>query len=108
MKTVPSHTYRIWIAGDYQDAVRACRSFCERGACVAVQRTTFVYTGGVEEGVCVTLINYPRFPATEEEIFSKAHELAEYLRLALFQDSYSIEGPKETVWFSRRDDGGAA
>lgn len=98
-----SNTYKIWIAGDYQDALRAIREFCEDGACFAVQPVDYVYTGGMESGVCVTRINYPRFPADDEKISEQMNRLAEHLRDQLFQDSYSIEGPKETVWFSRRE-----
>lgn len=106
MKSEPSCTYRIWMAGAYADAVRATREFCERGACVAIQATTYVYTGGAEEGICATLINYPRFPASPDEMRAKAWALAEHLQAALYQDSFSIEGPDETIWVSRRTEDG--
>ena len=102
MKKCDSFTVRIWIAGDYGDAVRAVRYFCEAGACFAVSPCDYVYTGGMEAGVVVTRINYPRFPATEEDILDQCVRLAEHLRAALFQDSYSIETPKHTLWSSRR------
>lgn len=103
MISTPSATYRIWIAGDYNDAVRAIREFCEEGACFAVERCSYVYTGGMEDGVCVTRINYPRFPATDAHLREQSLRLAEHLRTRLFQDSYSVEGPDCTVWFSRRN-----
>lgn len=104
MKMATSATFRIWIAGDYSDAVRAVREFCEEGACFAVTPVDYVYTGGAERGVCVTRINYPRFPATDEEIKKQVLRLAEMLRTRLFQDSYAVEGPAETLWFSRRNE----
>lgn len=97
-----TYTVRIWIAGDYDDAIRASREFVERGLCVAVTRAAYVYTGGLEDGVCVTLINYPRFPMSPEDINKTAASLAEQLRERLYQDSYAIETPEQTLWFSRR------
>lgn len=100
---IPSHTVRIWIAGDYQDALRCVRAFCaNEGACFAIQPTEYVYTGGQESGVCVTLINYPRFPATPDDLNDKARRLAADLCVALFQQSYSIECPSTTEWVSHR------
>lgn len=97
-------TYRIWIAGGYNDALRAVREFCEEGACFAVHATDYAYTGGLEAGVCVTRINYPRFPATDNEINAQVFRLAEHMRARLFQDSYTVEGPDETTWVTRRED----
>jgi hypothetical protein len=103
MKSAPSLTFRIWIAGDYADALRACREFCSNeGACFAVTRAAYAYTGGMEDGVCVTLINYPRFPSSEPELADKAMRLGEHLMERLFQDSFTVEGPTETVWVSTR------
>ncbi len=103
MKSAPSYTIRIYIAGDYADAIRAAREFCEEGACFAIQATDYVYTGGTEAGVIATIINYPRFPSESSEMLEKATRLAEHLRARLFQDSFSIETPTETFWFTRRD-----
>lgn len=102
MAAAPSHTFRIWIAGDYRDAIRAVREFAEEGLCAAVAPAAYVYTGGMEDGVCVTLINYPRFPKSQWDLKAIAERLAEHLRSRLYQDSYSIEGPNETVWITRR------
>lgn len=103
MKSAPSYTCRIWIAGDYADACRAVREFCEEGGCFAVEPVNYIYTGGAEAGVVVTRINYPRFPAELDEIFAQSERLAEHLRAALFQDSFAIETPDQTYWVSRRE-----
>jgi hypothetical protein len=103
MKTINSYTCVIWIAGDFNDAVRMLRSFCEEGACFAVERCAYVYTGGMEDGVKVTRINYPRFPASREQIKAQTIRLAHFLREGLFQDSFAVETPEETIWFSRRE-----
>lgn len=99
---VTSYTVRVWIAGDYNDACRAVREFCEEGACFAVSPAEYVYTGGAESGVVVTRINYPRFPAEPSAIFDQCLRLAHHLRAALYQDSFTVEAPDKTHWFSRR------
>lgn len=101
-KTAPTWYANIWIAGDHAVALHACRSFCQEGLCVTVTPTTYVYTGGAEEGVCVRLINYPRFPMDPVLLRVKAERLAEHLKAELFQGSYSIEFPDETAFFSTR------
>jgi hypothetical protein len=102
MKTTQTYTCAIWIAGDYDDAVRLLRAFCEEGACFAVERCAYVYTGGMEDGVKVTRINYPRFPASPEHIKAQTIRLGHFLREGMFQDSFAVETPEETLWFSRR------
>lgn len=66
--TAKTATFRIWIGGDYDTAKAACRRFTMRGLCVAISQTDFIYTMGAESGVCVTLINYPRFPMEVAEL----------------------------------------
>lgn len=73
------------------------------GLCVAIQPVDYVYTMGAESGVCVTLINYPRFPDTLERLERKAIELGQQLCADLSQGSFTVEGPERTRWFSRRD-----
>lgn len=102
---IKQHTVTIWIAGDYNDAVRAIREFCEEGACFAVERCAYIYTSGMEDGERITRINYPRFPADLKEIDAQCLRLAEHLRKRLFQDSYTIESPSGMSWFSRRKEG---
>lgn len=47
----PSYPVSIFIAGDPDAARRICRNFCdEEGLCVTVTPTTYVYTGGDENG----------------------------------------------------------
>lgn len=99
----PSFRYDIFIAGDLAEAKRICARYCfEHGLCVTVESTTYVYTGGREEGVRVGLINYPRFPVTENELGETARRLADVLLEGLDQQSFTITGPKETIWCSRR------
>lgn len=100
----PSWPVTIHIAGEPHTARHICQKFCDKeGLCVTVTRTDYVYTNGREEGVRVGLINYPRFPKTEKEIEGIAFKLAMCLKNGLDQQSFSLETPKETIWFSWRD-----
>ncbi len=102
-KTAKTITLSIYIAGDLEDARRVCRAWCfEIGGCVTVEPVEFIYTGGTETGVRVGFINYPRFPTEEDAMMRRATDLGMRLMIELMQNSFSIEGPSETVWFSRR------
>ena len=82
----------IWIGGDEREAVQACREFCKTASlCVTVTPTTYVFPGGVETGVCVRALNYPRFPERLEDAMEKVRTLAGWLRTRLCQKSYTIE-----------------
>lgn len=98
-----SYPVFIFIAGDYAKALELCRAYCdETGFCVTVTPTAYVYTGGQEAGVIVGLINYPRFPSEPHAIWHRADELGKRLRVGLGQESYTIQAPDKTVWFSHR------
>lgn len=103
MTTCPTIRFDIFIAGDHERAKQVCREYCfATGLCVTVEPVAYVYTGGEEAGIRVGLINYPRFPTTHDELRKTAHALATQLLHGLCQHSYSIVGPDETEWFSRR------
>jgi hypothetical protein len=72
------------------------------GLCVSVTEADFVFTGGLESGVRVGLINYPRFPKEPSEIFDTAVELSRFLIERLHQQSCSVVAPDQTMWLSRR------
>lgn len=97
--------YTIFIAGEYNKAEQVARAYCDReGFCVTVSKTKYVYSFGEEEGIIVGLINYPRFPKTQDELHNHAITLANLLKDALNQKSFSIQGPKKTEWFSWREE----
>lgn len=102
MKEERSFYANIWIAGDLSTAKAACREFCEEGLCVTITPTSFIYTGGQQEGVLVRLINYPRFVEEPSAIKTRAQRLGDFLCHRLFQDSYSIEFPDTTEYYERR------
>lgn len=98
--SAPSQTFKIHIAGDLDRAREIVREFCyERGDCYALTACDFIYTGGLEAGLCVSRINYPRFPEDPDLIFARVQALAASLCVGLYQKSYSIEGPHQTHYF---------
>lgn len=95
----------IWIAGDIKNLEHICKEYCtEKGLCVSITPTKFIYTGGCELGAAIGLINYPRFPSHLPDLMATAMELAEILARREFQSSCCIVGPEKTVWISRRTD----
>jgi hypothetical protein len=101
--SAPTVRFDIFMAGDLAQAKQVCREYCfAAGLCVTVEPVAFIYTGGEESGFRVGLINYPRFPTTIEALRRTTCELADVLMNRLCQHSYSIVGPDQTDWFSRR------
>lgn len=97
----------IFMAGNIYAAGDICQSYCDDvGFCVTLQYADYIYTGGREDGFVVGLINYPRFPASPFVIQDHAQRLADLLREKLGQDSYSIQTPLGTTWFSWRAENG--
>lgn len=94
----------IFIGGSRSAATEACREFCLRGLCVSIAAADFVFTGGLESGVRVGLINYPRFPSSRDKLMQIARELAEFLIVRLHQSSCVVVSDDLTLWFSRRDE----
>lgn len=103
IKAVSSYPVSIFIAGDVNLAKTICREFCDReGLCVTVTPTTYVFTGGEEDGVIIGLINYPRFPTEPGQLQRTAAALAQELREKLEQTSFTIQTPELTTWSSWR------
>lgn len=105
IKETKSYAATVFIAGDLHQAKGALRRFCMEGLCVTVTPTTFIFTGGAEEGVAVGLINYPRFPKSDEVIWETAIRLGMTLMDDLCQWSFSVVATDKTHWFSRRKPG---
>ena len=103
VKHAKSFPVSIYIAGSYSKALKILQEYCDDvGYCVTLSTTFYVYKGGKEAGVKVGLINYPRFPSDPVNIIAKAIEIAEKLRVGLKQESFSIETPHDTIWYSYR------
>lgn len=100
---VPTYTAQIYVAGDPAAAAQFCQGYVmDVGLCVTVEPVEYIYTGGRETGVRVGLINYARFPADPEVIFSRALDLARALRAALHQHSFSVVATDRTIFETTR------
>lgn len=100
-KAEPTFTITLYIAGDAAQAKASLRRECfEEGLCVTLTPTTFIYTGGAEEGVAVGFVNYPRFPTTPIALKDKAQRVARRLMDDLCQRTCLIVAPHETVWIT--------
>lgn len=100
IKSTPTYQIKIFIAGDYDEAIGICRRFCrDTSWCVSVSRRDYVYTGGMESGVCIEAISYSRFPEDAERIKDKIEDLAEILCRGLCQKSYTIIDGVESVYY---------
>jgi len=107
MRVETSMTYwvRIYMSGPIEVAKQVVRAACLReGLCVTVEPTTFIYTGGEESGYVVGLLNYPRFPTTEENLRTRARDLMMELLEATFQHSGLMMTPGATEWVTKRKD----
>jgi|SRR3989338_6026358 len=67
------------------------------GLCVTVSPTTFIYKDGREDGVVIGLINYPRFPTTEDALKKQAEEIALLCKERYKQNRVSIVYLDQTV-----------
>jgi hypothetical protein len=95
---------KIYSSGPIEVAKQIIRrDVLEKGLCVTIEPTTFIYTGGEEFGYVVGLINYPRFPNMDEEIWNRAISLALRLLNETFQNSILVMSPIKTMWLSKRD-----
>jgi len=104
-KTCPTHVIKIYIAGDRNLARQVLQEYVMRGACVSISEEEYIYTMGNETGIVVNLINYPRFPKTEEILLEQALELANELLVKLFQGSCTVvDYNGESFFISRRKD----
>jgi len=94
----------IFMAGPIDLAKKVCQAECDReGLCVTVEPTTYIYTGDSEEGFRIGLINYARFPATQEKLLDRARKLARLLLERCGQTSFSIVTPETSYYYSTKD-----
>lgn len=110
MKYIMSETYtvRLYMAGDIDHAKQLLRAECyppNEGLCVTMEPTTFIYSGGEEQGFVVGFVNYPRFPTPPDALYARAKAIAENLIPALSQWSALLVAPDKTEWINGRPDG---
>lgn len=97
-----SYSVDIFIAGSRQSATDAMREFCLRGECVTIAEADYVFTGGLESGVRVGLINYARFPRERDQLWDRAIEIGRFLVERLHQQSCSVVCAHRSAFLSRR------
>lgn len=105
--SVPTFTATIYVGcrEQYTPEIRSIEKAYEviqelanqGGLCVSVTPTRFIYKNGSEPGFAVGLINYPRFPETNEALREKALSIADLLRRTFYQFKVSVVFPDETV-----------
>jgi hypothetical protein len=87
------------------DVKAVCQDYCnDKGFCVTVTQTEYIYTGGSECGAIVGIISYPRFPSDNGELRSRALELAELLRKKTGQFKVTVVMPSEVVMLGENKD----
>jgi hypothetical protein len=101
-----AYKVEIFIGGDYTSALDICQKFCDRGLCVTVEPTMYVFKGGRCAGVRVGLINYARFDTNRANIWATANDLALDLLEGLGQGSFTVQDDKRTRFFTRRIEDG--
>lgn len=101
--SVDTFWVKLYIAGDRRQIEQTIREFCfVESLCVTVEDTKFIYKGGEEVGVVIGLLNYPRFPCSNDDLRRKAELLGMALMNATYQESYLIMSSDTTQWFTRR------
>ena len=95
----PTHQVTIWIGGDLSIIRNTLAKYCgAKGFCVSVTPTEFIYSGGVESGASIGIINYARFPA-EHDLEDSAIDLAYFLLRSTHQRSCSVIVASGTTYF---------
>lgn len=103
-ESVSTYVVDIFVSGPTHLIEAECSKYClDVGLCVSVSRVKYIYTGGIELGSRVTLLNYPRFPSSEARINMEAEELAKKILVATHQRSALVVTPKRTVWYTLPD-----
>jgi hypothetical protein len=99
IETSHSFVATVYLAGDIDTAKRWLRRRCyERGLCVTIDPTAFIYTGGEESGMRIGLVNYPRFPTANEIVHAIAVELAEALVVECCQKTALVVSGLRAEW----------
>lgn len=102
-KIETTYMVKIYMSGPIEIAKQVIRKYCMNvGLCVTIEPTTFVYTGGEEQGFVIGLLQFPKFPKNENTIDSIAVEMAKALIEETYQWSALIVTPTETRWINTR------
>jgi hypothetical protein len=87
-----------------QDAEDICQDFCnEVGLGLTLKENEFIYKNGYEAGVEIGLINYPRFPKSNQDILLLSLELASILKERFNQHRVSVVCTDKTYMIGELD-----
>ena len=104
LETASAYWVRIFLSGPIEQAKQTVRAECLReGLCVTIEPTTFIYTGGEEQGYVVGLVNYPRFPSEPAALVERARALMLKLLADTFQHSAMFMTPETAEWVTLRE-----
>lgn len=99
-RMLPTYWVKLYLSGPIEVAKQIIRQNArDEGLCVTVDPTTYIYTGGEEQGYVVGFINYPRIPWTEEAVLNRALVVAEKLLNGTYQKSVLVQTPTETFFY---------
>lgn len=111
MKRLDTFTANIYLGlrHGYSDTISSVdevriwlQSFCNTiKVGVTLTPTEFIYVDGREPGVIIGLINYPRFPRSEEDIKAIAIGMTKGLMESFHQERISIVFSNETIMLER-------
>lgn len=106
-KVASSVSVKLHVAGDLETIKKICDEYCTVGLCVTVTPTTYIFTGGREEGVTIGLINYPRFPTTQTILTNHAYSLGYKILQQTDQLSFTVEAPTAMFYYYKleKEDG---
>ncbi len=104
LKHVNTYKVKVFIAGDIQNGKNFCREyFSKKGWCCTINPTTYIYTGGEEQGYVIGFINYGRFPSTNEKILTDVLEFADGILHGTFQKSCSVVADDVTYYLENKN-----
>ncbi len=87
-----------------EEAESICQEYCnEVGLCITITPLKFVYKDGGENGCAIGLINYPRFPSSEETILNHGIQIGKLLMKEFSQMKVSIVCDGKTYMLEESD-----
>jgi len=114
MKIEESFNVQIWVGLriGYTTEIHTMddvREICDKYVndvkdCITITPTEFRYVDGMEPGVIVGYINYPRFPRSPQSIVTRALDLAGYLMDGLGQNRVTVTTPNKSYMLSSAKD----
>ncbi len=107
MNRLPTYNIKIYCglregyAGEYHtldEVEQVLYEYCsDVGFCVTCSPTKFIYRNGIENGVVIGIISYPRFPKSKEQLKTIALDIAQLLKDRFKQNRVSVVCDDETI-----------